>query len=134
MTKVADHRMGKVNFVDVSKRVTLRVDGNVHYIQALERVSFKVRNGEIVALIGPSGCSKTTALPVATGLDPATGGRVIVDGHEVQDCGHDRGIVFPHADVQLHNVAYSVCTRSKIIFLNNPRTCRNGCVKIRSIA
>src|ERR1700693_1002132 len=74
--------MGEVSFVDVSKRFSLRV-----------------RDGEIVALIGPSGCGKTTALRVAMGLDPASGGRVTVDGREVHGCGHDRGMVFQHAEL-----------------------------------
>jgi NitT/TauT family transport system ATP-binding protein len=91
--------MGEVSFLDVSKRFTLRVDGEVHQVQALERVSFTVKNGEIVALIGPSGCGKTTALRVAMGLDAASGGRVTVDGHEVHGCGHDRGMVFQHAEL-----------------------------------
>jgi ABC-type nitrate/sulfonate/bicarbonate transport system ATPase subunit len=91
--------MGEVSFLDVSKRFTLRVDGDVHHVQALERVSFTVRDGEIVALIGPSGCGKTTALRVAMGLDPASGGRVTVDGREVRGCGHDRGMVFQHAEL-----------------------------------
>src|SRR5262247_420742 len=91
--------MGEVTFLDVSKRFTLRVDGEVHHVQALDRVNFTVKDGEIVALIGPSGCGKTTALRVAMGLDPASGGRVIVDGREVSGCGHDRGMVFQHAEL-----------------------------------
>jgi NitT/TauT family transport system ATP-binding protein len=91
--------MGEVTFHDVSKRFTLRVDGEVHQVQALDRVNFTVRNGEIVALIGPSGCGKTTALRVAMGLDASTGGRVTVDGREVYGCGHDRGMVFQHAEL-----------------------------------
>jgi len=91
--------MGEVSFVDVSKRFSLRVDGELHHVQALDRVSFKVADGEIVALIGPSGCGKTTALRVAMGLDPANGGRVTVDGREVHGCGHDRGMVFQHAEL-----------------------------------
>ena len=91
--------MGEVSFVDVSKRFSLRVDGELHQVQALDRVSFTVREGEIVALIGPSGCGKTTALRVAMGLDPANGGRVTVDGREVHGCGHDRGMVFQHAEL-----------------------------------
>src|SRR5216683_71516 len=91
--------MGEVTFLDVSKRFTLRVDGEVHHVQALDRVSFTVKDGEIVALIGPSGCGKTTALRVAMGLDPSTAGRVTVDGREVNGCGHDRGMVFQHAEL-----------------------------------
>ena len=91
--------MGEVSFLDVSKRFTLRVDGEVHHVQALDRVSFTVKDGEIVALIGPSGCGKTTALRVAMGLDPSSGGRVTVDGREIDGCGHDRGMVFQHAEL-----------------------------------
>ena len=91
--------MGEVRFLDVSKRFSLRVDGEVHHVQALDRVSFTVRDGEIVALIGPSGCGKTTALRVAMGLDPSSGGCVTVDGREISGCGHDRGMVFQHAEL-----------------------------------
>src|SRR5574342_485088 len=91
--------MGEVSFLDVSKRFSLRVDGEVHHVQALDRVSFTVKDGEIVALIGPSGCGKTTALRVAMGLDPSNGGRVTVDGREINGCGHDRGMVFQHAEL-----------------------------------
>jgi NitT/TauT family transport system ATP-binding protein len=91
--------MGEVSLVDVSKRFTLRIDGEIHNVQALSRVSFTVQDGEIVALIGPSGCGKTTALRVAMGLETASGGKVLVDGREVTGCGFDRGMVFQFAEL-----------------------------------
>src|SRR5436853_4030821 len=91
--------MGEVALYDISKRFTLRIDGAVHTVQALSRVSFKVNDGEIVALIGPSGCGKTTALRIAMGLEGASGGRVTVDGVAMTGCGHDRGMVFQHAEL-----------------------------------
>jgi len=91
--------MGEVALHDISKQFTLRIDGAVHVVQALSRVSFKVNDGEIVALIGPSGCGKTTALRIAMGLETASGGRVTVDGREVRGCGHDRGMVFQFAEL-----------------------------------
>jgi NitT/TauT family transport system ATP-binding protein len=91
--------MGEVSLIDVSKRFVLRVGGAAQTVQALSRVSFTVRDGEIVSLIGPSGCGKTTALRIAMGLELATGGRVTVDGREVKGCGHDRGMVFQHAEL-----------------------------------
>jgi NitT/TauT family transport system ATP-binding protein len=91
--------MGEVTLHEVSKRFALRIDGQVHTVQALDRVSFTVHDGEIVALIGPSGCGKTTALRIAMGLDVASRGKVTVDGREVDGCGHDRGMVFQHAEL-----------------------------------
>ena len=91
--------MGEDALYDISKRFTLRIDGAVHTVQALNRVSFKVHDGEIVALIGPSGCGKTTVLRIAMGLETASGGKVAVDGREVRGCGHDRGMVFQFAEL-----------------------------------
>src|SRR6266540_2456819 len=91
--------MGEVTLHEVSKQFTLRVGGTPHTVQALSRVSFKVDDGEIVVLIGPSGCGKTTALRIAMGLETASGGKVTVDGREVRGCGHDRGMVFQHAEL-----------------------------------
>jgi NitT/TauT family transport system ATP-binding protein len=91
--------MGEVSLVDLSKRFTMQIDNAEHTVQALDRLSFTVKDGEVVALIGPSGCGKTTALRIAMGLDYATGGRVLVDGTAVKGCGYDRGMVFQHAEL-----------------------------------
>ncbi len=105
--------MGEVSLIEVSKRFTLRIGNETQTVQALSRVSFTVRDGEIVALIGPSGCGKTTALRIAMGLEQANGGRVTVDGREVKGCGYDRGMVFQHAELlpwlsALHNVMFGL--------------------------
>ena len=91
--------MGEVSLIDVSKRFTLRIGGAAQTVQALDRLSFTVGEGEVVALIGPSGCGKTTALRIAMGLEDASAGRVTVDGVPVSGCGHDRGMVFQHAEL-----------------------------------
>src|SRR6266404_8426345 len=91
--------MGAVSLIEVSKRFALRTRSGVETVRALERVSFTISDGEIVVLIGPSGCGKTTALRIAMGLETASGGRVTVDGREVTGCGHDRGMVFQHAEL-----------------------------------
>jgi NitT/TauT family transport system ATP-binding protein len=91
--------MGEVSLIDVSKRFTLRIEGSEHTVQALDRLTFSVRDGEVVALIGPSGCGKTTALRIAMGLETASAGRVTVDGTQVHGCGYDRGMVFQHAEL-----------------------------------
>src|SRR6195952_4407966 len=105
--------MGEVDLVNVSKQFMLRIDGKVHTVKALDRVSFAVRDGEIVTLIGPSGCGKTTALRIAMGLETASGGKVMVDGREVHGCGFDRGMGVQFAELfpwltALQNVMFGV--------------------------
>jgi NitT/TauT family transport system ATP-binding protein len=60
-------------------------DGTV----ALDGVDFRVPAGEFVSVVGPSGCGKSTLLRIASGLSPATGGRVSVQtgkiGYVFQD-------------------------------------------------
>lgn len=49
----------------------------------LKDVSLDVYSGEILAIIGGSGCGKTTLLRHMVGLNPPAGGQVIVDGNDI---------------------------------------------------
>ena len=50
----------------------------------LDRVSFTARPGEMVALVGPSGAGKTTAISLITRLYEASAGRILIDGIDVR--------------------------------------------------
>ena len=52
---------------------------------AVRDVSIEIPEGEIYGLIGPNGAGKTTMLRMCCGLLPATSGRVLVNGIEVQN-------------------------------------------------
>lgn len=52
-------------------------------LHALDGVSFVLRRGEILGLIGPNGSGKTTLINVVTGLLPATSGQVYVGGAKI---------------------------------------------------
>lgn len=52
-------------------------------LKAVANVSFSLRTGEILGLIGPNGSGKTTLINVVTGLLPATSGHVVIDGTDV---------------------------------------------------
>jgi putative ABC transport system ATP-binding protein len=56
-------------------------------VHALREVSFTIDRGQLVALRGRSGSGKTTLLNIIGGLDDPTGGRVWVDGREVNRMG-----------------------------------------------
>jgi len=49
----------------------------------LRDVSFTVQRGEAVALLGPNGAGKTTCFYITTGLIPADGGMIMMDGVDI---------------------------------------------------
>ena len=59
-------------------------------VTALDKVSLTVNVGEFVAIMGPSGCGKSTLLHLLGGLDKASSGGVIIDGHNLNDLSDDR--------------------------------------------
>ena len=52
-------------------------------IRALAGISFEVKEGEIVTLIGANGAGKTTTMQSVVGLIPKRSGEVIFDGHDI---------------------------------------------------
>jgi ABC-2 type transport system ATP-binding protein len=64
----------------VARELTKAFDGK----PVLRDVSFEVRPGEVVGVLGRNGAGKTTLLELVLGFTPPTGGRVEVFGHESQ--------------------------------------------------
>ena len=50
---------------------------------AVDNLSFTVTEGEVLGFLGPNGAGKTTTMKVITGFLSASGGTVIVDGHDI---------------------------------------------------
>ncbi|APW36026.1 sugar ABC transporter ATP-binding protein [Rhodoferax koreense] len=48
-------------------------------------VDLQVADGEFVVFVGPSGCGKSTLLRIISGLEPASGGDIRIDGQRVND-------------------------------------------------
>lgn len=63
-------------------------------IQALEDIHFEVAKGELLCLIGKSGCGKTTLLRIIAGLEKQTSGQILLDGKVIDTTGRERGMVF----------------------------------------
>ena len=56
--------------------------------------NLRIGKGEFVALIGHSGCGKSTVLSMLAGLNDISGGGIILAGKELAGAGPDRGVVF----------------------------------------
>jgi ATP-binding cassette, subfamily B, bacterial len=52
---------------------------------ALDHISFEVKPGQLVALVGPSGAGKTTTTYLIPRLYDPTQGRILLDGHDLRD-------------------------------------------------
>ena len=53
-------------------------------IVAVHDLDFAVEEGELVGLIGPNGCGKTTTINMLTGHLTPVGGRILLRGHPVE--------------------------------------------------
>ena len=89
----------RVVIKNVSKTFSIQTGRNEETVRALDDVSFSVKDQEIVALTGLSGCGKTTLLRIIMGLEQASSGEVLVGDRTVTGCGYDRGLVFQHAEL-----------------------------------
>ena len=62
--------------------------------KVLYDINLKVVRGEIVGLVGGSGCGKTTLLRAILGTHPPCDGQILMNGFPVTTPGRDRGIVY----------------------------------------
>jgi putative spermidine/putrescine transport system ATP-binding protein len=87
--------------------------------KAVDHVSFEVRPGELVALVGASGSGKTTTLRMVAGYEQPDSGRVLFDGQDITRLGPAKrgfGMVFQHYALFPHmsvidNVAFGLEAR-----------------------
>ncbi|GAA0648086.1 ABC transporter ATP-binding protein [Kutzneria viridogrisea] len=82
--------------------------GGVH--TAVQSLSMTVRPGEFVAVVGPTGCGKSTTLSLVSGLEPPSEGQALVRGENVSGIPEGVGYMFQNDAVMpwrtvLDNVA-----------------------------
>jgi peptide/nickel transport system ATP-binding protein len=53
------------------------------FIRAVDNISFKVKKGEVLSLVGESGCGKTTTGRILVGLESPTDGRILFKGKDI---------------------------------------------------
>ena len=102
-------------------------------LPVLRDISFAVRRGEVVSVIGPSGSGKSTLLRCVTGLETADGGTIQVDGEDlVRDGRHagraaqrriglKLGLVFQNFNLFPHFSVLRNLTEAQIHVLKRPR-------------
>jgi len=90
------HEASSLSLRDVTK-IFPSPDGTA--VLAVDRISLSVAAGELVSVIGQSGCGKSTILRLIAGLDQPTSGQVRVGAEVITQPSADRGLMF-----QNHNL------------------------------
>src|SRR3982750_4669399 len=84
--------------------------------KAVNNVSLDIAKGEIFALLGSSGCGKTTLLRMLAGFEQPTSGKIFIDGVDMTEAPpYERPVnlmfqsyaLFPHMTVE-QNIAYGL--------------------------
>ncbi|NLY88599.1 MAG: ATP-binding cassette domain-containing protein, partial [Firmicutes bacterium] len=77
-------------------------------VAALKNVSFSIAAGDFVGIMGHTGCGKTTLIQLLAGLRLPAGGRIYINGEDINAKGYDRtglrqkmGVVFQYPEHQL---------------------------------
>ncbi|MEX4008044.1 ABC transporter ATP-binding protein [Neoaquamicrobium sediminum] len=105
--------MADLKLTDISKRY-----GSMSVI---EKLSLSIDDGEFVVLVGPSGCGKSTLLRMIAGLEPITGGDLVIGGVRANDIPpqkRDTSMVFqsyalfPHMTVR-ENISFGPRVRGE---------------------
>ena len=63
-------------------------------VKVVDGFELIVPQGEVVSIIGHSGCGKSTVLNMVAGLSPISDGGIVVAGKEIDGPGPDRSVVF----------------------------------------
>ncbi len=97
-------------------------------VEVLKGVTFDVRKGEVVCIIGPSGSGKSTLLRCINALVPIDKGSIKVEGQEVHDPALDKlelrkkvGMVFQSYNLFPHKTALENIMMAPVLVLKRPK-------------
>ncbi|MDA9597328.1 ABC transporter ATP-binding protein [Candidatus Pelagibacter sp.] len=71
--------------------------------EAVKKINFKIKNNEIIGLLGPNGCGKTTTIAMILGLLKPSSGKVLVNGMNIENHRisllHEMNFISPYIEL-----------------------------------
>ncbi len=84
-------------------------------VTALDHVSFRVKKGEFVAIVGASGSGKSTLMNLIGGIDRPTSGDVVVDGRRIFDMDESALAIFRRRNIGIVYQFYNLIPNSTVV-------------------
>lgn len=84
-------------------------------VTALDHVSFQVKKGEFVAIVGASGSGKSTLMNLIGGIDRPTSGDVIVDGRHIFDMDESALAIFRRRNIGIVYQFYNLIPNLTVV-------------------
>ena len=92
-------------------------------IPALDGVSFKIEEGELCMIVGPSGAGKTTVLNILGGIDSCDDGKVVIGGEQINSFTKRRLSLYRRQDVgfvfQFYNLVPNLTALENVELASN---------------
>ncbi len=119
MSTESQHDLSQTPWLDPEQEPFIRIQGVTKQFGAfvaVDNVDLDIYRGELFALLGGSGCGKTTLLRMIAGFETPTSGRIVIDNEDMQAVpAYERPVnmmfqsyaLFPHMTVE-QNVAYGL--------------------------
>lgn len=88
------------NILEVKNLTKVYGKGNTA-VKALDDISFSVKKGDFVCIVGPSGSGKSTLLHLLGGVDRPTSGNILIDGTDIYNLNETQLAIFRRRQIGL---------------------------------
>ncbi len=123
--------MNLVEFKNVYKRYTM---GEIT-INAVDGISFCIKQGEFAVVVGASGAGKTTVLNILGGMDSSSEGSVIVNGNDISKFNEKQLIEYRRYDIgfvfQFYNLVQNLTAKENVELA--AQICKNPMDSIKAL-